>query len=216
VLSDSSRVPDLWIYPHDTVGPRIQNITATDSMSALVTFTGPLDPYQRIDSSAARLLLLPDSTPVPVHSLLPKPVDDSIQQAVRATQDTTRKADSAAAAAARKPVVPPRPTPRGPRAAVIDTATARRILATRPVPFDKLVLRPAEPFAKGGKYVLEIRGVRNINRVPADVHSAFAVPKTPERPVTDSTGARPDSAGGDTSATPGAAKPPAPKKPSNR
>ncbi|MEP6572941.1 MAG: Ig-like domain-containing protein [Gemmatimonadota bacterium] len=207
VLEDSARVPDLWIFPRDTVGPRIQGITANDTLSATITFSGPLDPYQRLDSTSARLVLLPDSTSVPVASLRSKILDDSLEQVARAARDTTRKTDTAVVSTpAKRPQPPPaRPLPRGQRAVVIDTATARRLLATRPVPFDKLVLRPVEPFKRGSKYALIIRGARNMNRVAADARNGFEMPKAVEHPPTaasgDSTAARPDSVTRDSAGT---------------
>ncbi|HQR18903.1 MAG TPA: Ig-like domain-containing protein, partial [Gemmatimonadales bacterium] len=68
---DSAAVPELWLFPHDTVGPRLSKADVTDSLSATLTFTQPLDPTQRFTTSAVRVVLLPDSVPVAVVSLLP-------------------------------------------------------------------------------------------------------------------------------------------------
>ena len=57
-------------------------------MSATVEFDQSLDPRQRLAASAVSLRLLPDSTPVKVASVLPKPVDDSLNRRT-APRDTT-------------------------------------------------------------------------------------------------------------------------------
>src|SRR6185437_12193370 len=64
---------ELWAFVHDTLPPRIQTITVSDSVSASVTFSQKLDPRQRLTPADVRLRLLPDSTPVTVASILPGP-----------------------------------------------------------------------------------------------------------------------------------------------
>ncbi|MBK8004300.1 MAG: Ig-like domain-containing protein [Gemmatimonadetes bacterium] len=107
----------LWIIPRDTTGPRLTQAAPNDSVSVTLTFSSPLDPYQPVDSLTVRLLHLPDSTLVPVRSLLPKALDDSLQKQLRARADSLRadsvraaQADSAKADTTRRDVArPPRP-----------------------------------------------------------------------------------------------------------
>jgi hypothetical protein len=63
------------------------------------------------------------------------------------------------------------------------TRTAR---PSRPALNDRFVLRLAEPVTPGGKYAVEIRGVRNVNGATGDSKAGFAVPERP-RVAADST-----------------------------
>lgn len=200
VAAGTTRVPTLWIFPHDTVGPRITTVTATDSLSATITFSQPLDPYQRFDSLTVALRELPDSTPVRIHSLLPKAADDSIQKSVRVAQDSLRDTTKAAPPAPGdtvvkkpgRPAAPPVP-PRRLRE-VPDTTADKAILSQRPALFDKLVIRPDSAFKAGGKYVVEVFGVRNVNRVAGDARGGLSVPESkPVEAPSDSTRSAGDS-----------------------
>jgi hypothetical protein len=174
---DSVRVPrgrdstlELWAFVHDTTPPRIRTVTPTDSVSAAVEFTQPLDPRQRLQPSAVRVSLLPDSTPVRIASVLPRPQDDSVNAKRPAAPDSA-KADTTAPP--RQPALPgARP---GVRRPVIGKLT------TRPPLTDQLVIRPAAPWRPGGRYTVEIRGVRNVTGVAGDVVGALVVPERPPR-----------------------------------
>jgi hypothetical protein len=185
---DTVRVPpgrrdsalELWAFVHDTTPPRIRTVTSTDSLSATIEFTQSLDPRQRLQPAAARVSLLPDSTPVGVASLLPRPLDDSIHAkrppADSVRTDTTARVDTAAA---------PRP-PRAPRA----PRAAPERLAGRPPLTDQLVLRPVEPWRPGARYTVEIRGVRNVTGSAGDAVGTLVIP---ERAPRDSLAAPADS-----------------------
>ncbi len=169
---DSSAVPELWVFPHDTVGPRLSKADATDSLSATLTFTQPLDPTQRFAAGSVRVVLLPDSVPVAVVSLLPKAEHDSLYRPPPAASDS----------AAPKPAPPPA---KRPAAAGADTIPpSRRAL------FTTLLLRVTEPWRPEGKYVIEIDSVRNANGAAARVRGPLEVPKA----KVDSTAVKPDSA----------------------
>ena len=206
IAAGTTSVPALWIYPHDSVGPRMSGVTLNDSISATLAFTQPLDPYQRFDSLKVLLRELPDSTPVDVRSLLPKPVDDSLQALLKAHLDSLR-ADSIAkdTSAARpdtskrlpagKVPAPAAPVPiRRPAAAQLDSTEDKRLLGQRPALFDKLILRPAAPFKPDTKFVVEVFGIRNVNGVAGDARAGLNVPapKPVEEPK-DSTAAATDS-----------------------
>jgi hypothetical protein len=210
---DSMRVPrgrdsaiELWAFVHDTTPPRIRTVSPTDSLSADIELTQSLDPRQRLQPSAVRVALLPDSTPVKVASVLPRPVDDSIHAKRPAEQDSA-KADSTAV-----PGRPPAPgaRPRGQR-------PAPEKLSGRPPLTDRLVLRPVDPWRPGARYTVEIRGVRNVTGVAGDVVGALVIP---ERAARDSLAAPADSLtpGADTTrkardSVPPARAKPAPRKP---
>jgi hypothetical protein len=161
---------ELWAFVHDTTPPRIREITVGDSTSAVVAFSQNLDPHQRLAPSAVTLRSLPESAPVTVVSLLPKPVDDSLHRpapAARDTTDTTRKARPGIVE-----VPEGRPPARG-RAPV-----ELKPLTSRPPLTDQLVLRVQRPWKPDGKYEVEIRGVRNVSGVAGDAKGALSVAKT--------------------------------------
>lgn len=165
---------ELWAFVHDTAPARIRTITVADSTSATIELSQSLDPGQRLTPDAATVRLLPDSTPVRVISLLPKPVDDSVHRPAEVARDTTG-ADTARAGRPgivelqeRRPAVP-----RG------RTAAELKPLTSRPPLSDRLVLRVQQPWKPEGKYEVELRGVRNVSGVVGDARGALSVPKAP-------------------------------------
>jgi hypothetical protein len=210
VHSGRDSTVELWAFVHDTTPPRIRAVTVVDSLSATVEFTQPLAPGQRIPASAIRVSVLPDSTPVKVASLLPRPLDDSLH-GKRPSEPDSARADTAAVP--RQPAAPgARPRPR--------REPAERV-SGRPPLTDQMVLRPAERWRPGGRYVVEIRGVRNVTGTVGDVVGTLVVPEPAPRdslsPAADSlqradtTRARRDSVA-PSPAKPAPAKP-APAKP---
>ncbi len=170
VPRDSSVVPELWVFPHDTVGPRLSTATASDSLSALLTFSQPLDPAQRFGPGAVHVLLLPDSVSVGVLSLLPKVEHDSLYRPPPPPPDTTAPKAAPAPVKATPPVDSVRPS----RAPLYTT----------------LLLRVAEPWKKGARYVIEVDSIRNVNLAAADARGPLEIPV----PKVDSTAAAADSA----------------------
>jgi Bacterial Ig-like domain len=157
-VDSTAIVAPVWAIPHDTVGPRLQNLALIDSLAADMAFNQPLDPHQQLDTTNVRVLQLPDSTPVVVTSLLPRARDDSIQRALRQAADTLARPDS---------IPLPRPD------------TVRTVLSTRPALFDHLLVRVATPFTPGRQYVIESRGVRNVTGAAADSRQLLTVPERP-------------------------------------
>jgi hypothetical protein len=166
-----SDVGELWAFVHDTNPPRIQTITVDDSVSATVTFSQKLDPRQRLSPKDVRLRLLPDSVPVAVASILPKPVDDSLNRKATpadtgVTEDTLGLADTTQAGRRLRPAVRGRPP--------------NKPLTSRPPLFDALTLRVPRPWAPGARLVLEIRGVRNVTGAAGNPVGVVAVPEKPK------------------------------------
>jgi hypothetical protein len=211
----TTQVAPLWIIPRDTIGPRISQATPNDSVSVTLTFSGPLDPYQPVESLTVRLLTVPDSSPVPVRSLRPKALDDSLQQRERARADSLRQArDTTARDSTRRdralpprlprpprdsgaPGKPPAPAPgaQAPRpgqAARVDSL-ADSILATRPKLFDKLVLRVDSAFVPEARYAVEIQGIRSAAGVAGTARTGFVIPKKETPAPADSLQAPADS-----------------------
>jgi hypothetical protein len=189
-----SDLGELWAFVHDTTPPRIQAVTAEDSVSASIAFTQKLDPRQRLTPKDVRLRLLPDSVPVGVLSILPKPVDDSLHRRAAAA-DSTTPVDTLEEADI---------TPAARRAA------ANEALTSRPALFDRLVLRVPRPWAPGARLVLEVRGIRNVTGVAGSAVGVLAVPEKVKPSARDSVQvrARKDSAGVRTPGRP----PPAPPR----
>jgi hypothetical protein len=183
VPADSSAVPELWAFPHDTVGPRLQKAAVTDSITATLTFTQPLDPAQRFAQGAVRVIQLPDSVAVPVLTLLPKAEHDSLYRPPPAPVDST----------APKPAPPP--VSAKPAQPAQDTVRPSR----EPL-YTLLVLRVGEAWQPGSTYLVEVDSVRNANLAAADVRGPLEVPA--QKPDTtaargDSLKAPPDSAAAD-------------------
>ncbi|MEO6055804.1 MAG: Ig-like domain-containing protein [Gemmatimonadales bacterium] len=205
---------ELWAFVHDTTPIRIRTIAVADSTSATIELSQQLDPRQRLAPGQATVRLLPDSSAIPVTSLLPKPLDDSLHRpaarspaagdtagadttrAGRARADTTQagraRADTARAdtARAKRPglVEVQEPSP--------DVAGVARPelkpLTSRPPLTDRLVLRVARPWTPGAKYEIEVKTLRNVTGIGGDANGALSVPKAA---ALDSTRLRPDTLG---------------------
>lgn len=163
---------ELWAFVHDTAPPRIRTVSPVDSLSAMVELSQPLDPRQRLQPSAVRLSLLPDSIAVRVASILPKPVDDSLN-ARRPTEADTTARDTTALRDTTRPDARVRPP--GARPGARRRETAR--LTGRPALTSQLVLRPGRPWRPGERYTVEIRGVRNVTGVTGDVVGTLVIPE---------------------------------------
>jgi hypothetical protein len=166
-------VGELWTFVHDTTPPRITGVTVGDSLSAIIELSQALAPGLRLRPGDASVALLPDSTPVPVVSLLPKPLDDSLNAR------PVPKPDSAAA---------PGPAPRRP----VPTPAKPTGVATRPPLSNRLVLRVRRAWTPGARYAVTVGGLRNVTGVAGEGRGTLAVP---ERPAPgDSARVLPDSA----------------------
>ncbi len=197
----------LWLAPRDTAPPRIQEITVRDSTAVEVQLSQFLDPFQAIDTSNVRLLLLPDSTPVEVRSFRPKPLDDSLIARAKTVADSLRadsikraRPDTATHAPARPAQTPPPPAQqppiravRGLRPVVPVDSTVFKLAQTRPALGDRLVLRPEHPFPAEARFAVKIVGVRNLNGASGTAVHGFQAPKPPPPPKVDSTKAVVDS-----------------------
>lgn len=213
VAAGTVEVGDIWAFRHDTLGPRIQALSARDSLSIGVTFQQNLDPRQPFERITARVLLLPDSTPVPVEGIyapaiydsvfatrLPPPVTaadsaraDSLRLA-QARRDSLR-ADSLAVAAEREALRAAEDARRG-IARRSDAPGAQRqleVLTTRPALFDRLVIRLDTVLLAGGRYVVEVTGARNPNGASTTTLLVLAVPvRAAPPPPRDTAAAPPD------------------------
>ena len=182
VTVDSSTNVALYLFPHDTTPPRPRQATFVDSLTVRVDFSQSLDPTQSFDTAHVHVVELPDSTPVPVARIFTARLYDSLTTAER------QKQDSAAAAArdtgaARRPPPPPPPPPRAqaqgkkPAGPVVDTALVRRLLARRPIPSDKIIVRMARPLKTEARYVVRVQDATNLVGKKGEGLVGFLVPK---------------------------------------
>jgi hypothetical protein len=184
VTLDSSTNVALYTFVHDTTPPRPRTATYVDSLSVRVEFSQVLDPTISLDTAHVHVLELPDSTPVAIAQIVTQRQFDSLTTAARA------KADSVAAAAPRDtgaaggvppprihPTVPPPPGAAGRAKAPVDTALVRQLLARRPVPSDKIVIRMAQPLKAETRYVVRIEDATNLVGKKGGGQVSFSVPK---------------------------------------
>jgi hypothetical protein len=177
VSLDSSSNVALYTFPHDTVAPRPRTASFVDSTSIRVEFTQALDPTSALDTAHVHVLEGADSTPVTVVQVLTLRQFDSLTTAARA------KADSAAArdSAHRPPPLPPppsgRPAVRPSDRPRVDTTLVRELLARRPVPSDKIVIRLVHAMKPETRYVVRVQGATNLIGKKGDGDIGFATPK---------------------------------------
>lgn len=187
---------ELWAFRHDTLPTRIQSATRRDSISLSVAFTHDLDPTQRLVPDSVEVILLPDSTRVPVDTVLPAAVYDSVFGApavtARAEADTVAararadsiRADSIARAEREAALGIPGVGRRRPGQRP-DTA-GRTALTSRPVLFDRVVVRLREPLRTGSRYMVTFRGLRTVSGVSGNPRSG-AINVDAPRPARDTT-----------------------------
>jgi len=176
---DSTHTRALWAFVQDTVGPQLRTATGLDSVTVRLEFSQHLRPGEP-DSGAVSAVLLPDSTPVALDTVLLPAAYDSLRATEAAVRDSLAAlaADSAAradTAAARPPGVrPPVRRPPDETRARADTGRAARLLRERPPLTDAWVVRLVEPLLPGGRYVFLAR-VANANGAVADSRAVLAV-----------------------------------------
>ena len=197
VTLDSSANVALYTFPHDTVPPRTRTATFVDSVTVRVEFSQPLDPTKSLDTTSLHVLELPDSTPVAVAQILTQRQFDSLQNAAHLKADSEAQAARDTAGAIRDTaarVRPPAPAPPPPaarpsdRPAVkqyVDTALVRRLLARRPVPSDKIVIKLVRPLKPETRYVVRVQGVTNLIGKKGEGDVSFTVPKPEVRDTTN-------------------------------
>ena len=211
VTAGRDSVGELWAFRHDTTAARIQTVTKSDSLTAAVTFTMSLDPYQRLTADSVELLALPDSTPVPVEALLPQVTFDSLYRTkppapataadsakadsvradsvARATRDSIAAARRAAAGDTGTQRIPgvPRQIPGArvapPRRDTLDTGP----LKTKPPLFDKLMLRSGERLVDSGRYVVRVHGLRSVSGVIGTAQGVLSIEPVKLPPVDSTT-----------------------------
>jgi Bacterial Ig-like domain len=208
VALDSTATAVLWLFAHDTVGPRVRSVDAVDSVTLRLTFSQPLDPAHSPDTTTVRVFALPDTTPLRVQALYRPAQFDSMQARARAIadslkrlRDTTARKDTTARGRAAKDTtararpaaggVGRAPPPTSPRDTTqrLDTARVRKLLSARGVPYDRVVIQTAQTLTPGAKYIVRVRQAINLSGVAGDGIGVIEipVPKPPPPAARDTT-----------------------------
>lgn len=193
-VADSARV-ELYAFVHDTIGPRINTATVSDSLTLRVDFdkavalSPPLVPSQFV-------VLATDSTPTATVALL----SDSTIEAERdarerartdsgrvlpgakdsARADSTRRARAVPSANPSESRVPlPRPG-RGRAAGPVDTVPLPK--PTRALPTTRVNLRLAKPLKPATTYRLRATDIRGLLGDARTSDKLFTTPKPPPPP----------------------------------
>lgn len=182
VRLDSTAAHVLWAFEHDTVGPQIRTASQTDSVTVRLEFTQHVRPGDP-DAGAVSAVLLPDSTPVALDTVLLPAAYDSLRAAEAALRDSlaalaadsaaradTARADTAMARPARREAGRPVET-----RARADTGRAAQLLSRRPPLANAWVVRLAEPLRPGGRYLFSTRAA-NVSGAIAESRAVLAVP----------------------------------------
>jgi hypothetical protein len=167
---------ELWAFVHDTTPMRIREVTVIDSTSASIELSQSLAPGLRIAPKQVTVRILPDSTPIRVTSVLPKPLDDSLNRRAAPARDTTARDTT------RRDTTAADTTRPGRRRGIVEVGPGRpRVrtelepLTSRPPLTDRLILRVPQPWKPEGKYEVEIRGLRSVSGVTSDVRGGMTV-----------------------------------------
>lgn len=181
-VANSRPFAELLVIERDTLPPRLTTVAQLDSVTVQLTFDRALDPGIPLTTSQFRLVGS-DSAPLALARVITdaevRAAEDSAQ---RARADSTRRADSARAAAAG---LPPRP--------VSGRVTAPPLRPSRPAPplTVRLVLQPPARLLPASSYRVTASDVRGLSgRATTSTRtfttSRLAPPDTIRRPPGDS------------------------------
>jgi len=178
---------ELYAFVHDTLPPRILQITQMDSVTASVSFVTSLDPYQKLDSSAASVRKLPDSTVVPVVALI---LRDTTLGGGGGEPMLQRRRDTTAVPKPPDTLVAPRP-PDSLFGRIRGAAGFGRPAMSRPTLSDRMTLKVGTPWHPGDRFVITIKGVRTVSGRAGDVQAPLIIPeeRTRRRAPSDSAAA---------------------------
>ena len=161
-VADSAKAT-LLVFVHDTVPPRIRDVSANDSASIRVTFDRPIDPAQTL-APVNFAVLGPDSVLVPIVSV-GAPVEDTAARPV------------GAAPAIAQPAAPPVRVP-----VQRDTAVAAKPQMPRPAPISVVAIKLQRPLAPKTTYRVRALGIRGLLGHTGDSEKTLTTP-APVPPV---------------------------------
>lgn len=150
-LADTS-VVELLVFAHDSVAPRIREVSNVDSVTLRVAFDRPVDPTQQL-AAPNFSVVGPDSAGVPIVSV------------------ASASADTAAPARIR-----PTPAPRPSVTARRDTVARAAPSMSRPRLVSEVLIRLARPLTPGATYRVRAVGLRGLLGIVGDSERTFAVP----------------------------------------
>ena len=173
ILRDSSNV-ELLAFIHDTIGARISQVTATDSVTLRLRFDKPLDPSARIDASLFAIKAS-DSSAVPVRLAQSAIVWDSTHAGAAPPSDSVRAADSLRTADSLRAAAAERRAPGN-----VARDTTQRAPAPKPSrvsPTTDVVIVTGAPLDTGASYRIEWREMKNLVGTASSGNFLFTVPK---------------------------------------
>jgi len=171
-LTDSARV-ELFAFAHDTVPPRIRDVTNVDSVSIRLAFDRPVDPTQRL-TAANFAIAGRDSVAVGIVS-------------VASTGDTASRAGPLTAVRPPSAAPPARP-PVGVRP---DTAARSLPTMSRARPTTDVVVTLARPLAPAATYRVRAIGLRGLLGHTGDSERSYTTPAAPPPRAQSDSVARP-------------------------
>ena len=210
-LKDSATA-ELYVFVHDSTGPRINSLDVRDSLTLRVGFDKPLDVHSTVDTSNFTLRAMADSQIVPLRfvrgwAAYDKARTDSIARAdsLAALTDTAVKHRLAARAALDSQVkaqAQAQARPKPPRGALADTTPPPPPpVPSRAIPLSDFAIVLAKPLVPGAWYKLQAHDVKNLLGDTATSQRTVQMPKPAPKPVPKPAAAKP-----------GAPPPPAPAR----
>lgn len=183
VTLDSLVARNLWTFVHDTIGPRISDVRVADSTALRVEFQQALEPDSAPPFDAVEVVLLQDSTPVPIARTMWPAAFDSLQATIRDSlqaiadslaRDSLAQDTLAQDTLAQDTLAVREPEPVAPDtlAAPEDSVTTPDIVSERPPLRRGFVLIVETPLVPGTRY--EVR---------ATVTNLLGIAETSARPV---------------------------------
>ena len=184
-ISGTRPFVELLLIDRDTIPPRVQNVSVTDSTTLTVTFDRVIAPAMRL-TPAQFSVVGSDSVPLRIASLFTAEQQRAARDSTnRAREDSTRRADSVRA------VITGRP-PAGGR---VEAPPLRPSIPGPPRQLEVRLVR-TPPLVPGRTYRLTARDIRGLAGPPATSTRLFTVPRvvvdTSAAARRDTTRARPD------------------------
>lgn len=178
VAAGVTEVGELWMFRHDSIGPRLVSVTPTDSLTLAATLDQPYDPTQPVIADSAVVRRTTDSSRVAVRGVVPTRVYDSLVRA-------TRRPAAGAEAADTTPLVI-----RGGERRIPAVPGGAGGLTTKPPLEGRFMIQLAEPAHPGDRLIVDLFGVRNPNGAAGGGRALAVFPEAPKPPPRDTTATR--------------------------
>jgi hypothetical protein len=156
-----SAAATLLMFAHDTVAPRIRDVSLVDSVSVRVLFDKPVDPAQTL-TAANFAVIGPVSESIPIVSVGGPPKDTA-----------ARPANPPGAPRPAAPAIPPRR----------DTTVAPKPVMPRPSPITEIVIKLQRQLAPKTTYRVRAIGIRGLLGHTGDSERTLTTPAPPPAPT---------------------------------